>query len=120
MSVLMSTNCLLFNLVPSGYPQGLTTAAISSTSATLSWSEPPEEQQNGDIIGYIIHVVALEDNSTFGLSSTSTNITITALKPYHTYICVVAAQTAVGTGPFGIQLIFVTLEAGKTEYIIEI
>ena len=99
--------------MPSGYPQGLSTTTISATSATLSWSEPPLEQQNGVIIGYVISVLVLEDNSTFNLSSTSTSVTLTALKPYHTYICIVAAQTAVGTGPFGTQLTFLTLEAGK-------
>ena len=103
----------MFNPAPSGYPQGVSTSTISATSATLSWSEPPLEQQNGVIIGYIISVIVLEDNSTFNLSSTSTSITLTALTPYRTYICVVAAQTAVGTGPFGIQLSFMTLEAGK-------
>ena len=101
------------NPVPSGYPQGMSTTTISTTSATLSWSELPQEQQNGVIIGYVISVVVLEDNSTFSLSSTSTNVTLTTLKPYRTYICIVAAQTAVGTGPFGTQLSFVTLEAGK-------
>ena len=57
--------------------------------------------------------MVLEDNSTYSLFSTSTNITLTALKPYRTYICYVAAQTAVGTGPFGTQFTFLTLEAGK-------
>ena len=99
--------------MPTGYPQNLSVNTISATSAYLSWNELPLHQQNGIIIGYIISVFAFEDYSTFSLTSTSTDLIVTTLKPNRFYACRVAAQTSVGTGPFGTYFYFVTPEARK-------
>jgi hypothetical protein len=39
-------------LVPSGPPRNITVWAVSPTSIQVSWLPPPEEDQNGRIIGY--------------------------------------------------------------------
>ena len=70
------------------------------------------EEQNGDIIQYVVnvtHTVTLE-RAQYTLSTT--NITITNLEPYTDYVCVVAAATAAGLGPFSTLVHVRTLEAG--------
>ena len=104
---------IIFYSAPPGYVENFTIISVSATSITLSWEEPVQDQQHGIIIGYIINFLALDDYSTFNLTSTSTSLTVNTLKPYCTYACVIAAQTVAGTGPFGNQLIFTTLEARK-------
>ncbi len=84
----------------------------SAYSATLTWSPPPLEGQNGDITGYVIDVTVLETNETFQLSTVNTYLVVTALRPYRTYVCVIAAQTALGNGPFSAQFIVTTPEDG--------
>ena len=92
---------------------------MSSTSISLSWKEPVQDQQNGIIIGYIIKFQALDDFSTFNRTSTSTSLTVNMLKPYRSYVCTIAAQTVAGTGPFGNLLMFMTPEAGKITCVLK-
>ena len=86
---------------------------MSPYSIVINWEPPPEEEQSGVIIGYTIKVTQTDTLVATQYFTTSTSITITSLEPYTTYLCVVAADTAVGTGPFS-HLVFVqTLEAGQ-------
>ena len=104
---------LLILIVPSGYPQSIIANATSPFSIVINWNPLPEEEQSGVIIGYTINVTHTDTLVTIQYFTTSTNVTITSLEPYTTYVCVVAADTAVGTGPFS-HLIFVqTPEAGQ-------
>ena len=105
------TSCV--TIVPSGYPQSITANATSPFSIVINWDPPVEEQQSGVIVGYTINVTHTDMLVTTQYFTNSTSITITSLEPYTTYVCVVAADTAVGTGPFS-HLIFVqTPEAGQ-------
>ena len=88
--------------------------AVSNTydSITLSWNPPLLEEQNGDIVQYVVnitHTVTLE-RVQYVLSATS--ITVSGLEPYTNYVCVVAAATALGLGPFSTVIHIRTLEAG--------
>ena len=47
------------------------------------------------------------------LHSTTTSLTITTLNPHTTYICVIAAVTSAGVGPFSTQLTLQTPQARK-------
>ena len=48
--------------------------------------------------------------------SVSESVNVTALMPYTTYLCIVAASTAIGRGPFSTVTTVQTLEAGIKNY----
>ena len=69
-------------------------------SISLKWTPPPPKQQNGAIIRYIVNVTNIDTLETIKYYSTVTSITINGLDTYTMYVCIVAAETAVGVGPF--------------------
>ena len=82
----------------------------SSTTALISWQQPPIEDQNGPIIYYSLIVTDL----TFGFEDievnvTSLNYTVNNLEEYTTYSCIVAAVSPAGIGPYSTSLNFRTL-----------
>ena len=92
--------------------------ATSPYSATLTWEPPPHDKQNGIIIEYVIRVSILENNETINLYSTNTYLVVNTLRPYRTYVCVIAARTAIGTGPFGNQFILESPQDGNLRNIV--
>ncbi|XP_019848636.1 PREDICTED: phosphatidylinositol phosphatase PTPRQ-like [Amphimedon queenslandica] len=86
--------------IPSGYPKELAVNDTTSDSFTLTWNSLPYEEQSGDIIGYVVNVTHADTLSTVQYYTILTSIVITGLDPYTTYVCVVAAETSVGVGPF--------------------
>ena len=97
---------------PSMPPVNLTVEAATSDSVTLSWSPPDVHSQNGIITSYLINVTASETGETFQVSSTTTKLVIQSLRPFSTYLCAIAAEISVGTGPFSISVSIRTNEAG--------
>ena len=95
-------------------PVNLTVEATTSESITLSWSPPELQSQNGNITGYLINVTEIGTRETFQVSSATTNLVIQSLRPFTTYVCVIAAETSAGTGPFSISLTVQTNEAGTS------
>ena len=87
---------------------------ITSESFFLSWSPPPVEDRNGALTGYVIQVTNTTTGETFAVTSQENSTEIGSLKPYTTYICVVAAQTSVGVGPYSTTLMIQTDEDGKS------
>lgn len=108
-----TNNNNLFFTVPSGFPRDLTGTTNSAFSIYLSWNPPPLDEQSGDIVQYVINVTHAGTLVTTQYNSTTTYINITNLEPYTTYICVVAAGTSVGTGPFSHLFFIQTQESGK-------
>lgn len=104
---------LLHRLVPSGPVVNLTIEVTSSTSLFLRWEPPELEDQNGIIIGYVVNVTAVETGMTFQLSSSDSSLMATGLRPFTTYICRIAAITAVGVGPYSIAITAVTQQDGE-------
>ena len=86
---------------------------ISSRSLNLYWDPPNYSERNGDIQFYIVNVSVLESGETFEEITTTTNVLLTALRPYYTYSCVVTASTVVGQGPFSTAFIIRMPEDGK-------
>ena len=103
----------LLPIVPSGFPQAFHGITTSPYSGEFTWQPPPSDQQNGVIVNYVIQVTIVEMGDSFFLFSNSTTLTVTNLKPFRTYICIIAAQTSVGTGPYGTQFILYTPEDGE-------
>ena len=98
--------------VPSGPPLMFNAMAQSSESIILVWEPPSPEDQNGLIVGYTINITDLETGERYQCLSTSTNITIGSLTPFTTYICIIAARTNIGIGPFSTVVTVQTLEDG--------
>lgn len=82
-------------------------------SISLKWAPPSSDEQHGIITGYVINVTHADTLNTMQYRTTRTSINITGLDPYTTYVCVVAAETSVGVGPFSHLFFVQTEEAGK-------
>ena len=104
------------HVVPSGYPKQLDVNDTTSDSFTLTWDSLPYEEQSGDIIGYVVNVTHADTLSTVQYHTVVTSILVTGLDPYTTYVCVVAAETSVGVGPFSHLFFVQTDEAGRDDY----
>ncbi len=102
--------------VPGEYPSNFSVDVTSSTSAYLSWMPPPDESHNGDIVLYVVNVTVQETGERFQLTSETTYLEVTNLRPYRTYVCVIAAATSVGLGPFSTTFMVQTPEDGKLSF----
>ena len=101
-----------WNIVPSGYPENIGVSNITPSSAVISWSPPPLDQQNGLIIQYTVNMTEIRSGETFQLVSFTTQITANELSPFTTYSVVIEAYTAVGSGPCSTPYTFMTGEDG--------
>lgn len=107
----VSCNVMLLSFsVPRGSPQNISATEVSSRSATLSWSPPLPENQNGIITNYIINASIVPSRETFQLISESTVLEIDTLIPHTTYDILIAASTSVGSGPFSTEFVLHTSE----------
>ena len=91
-------------------------SALNSTSHSISlkWNPPPYDKQNGVIISYVINVTNAVTLVSVQYYTATTSIIISNLEPFTTYVCVVAAATSVGVGPFSHLLFVQTDEGGKS------
>ena len=104
-------------LGPSAPPQNVTTMVINSTAISISWDPPPFLDQNGDIIGYQLMITnqnrtnssAVVDNVRV---SNITSYVATELEEFEVYSIEIAAQTAIGLGPFNDPVSNQTFEDG--------
>lgn len=104
------------NAVPSGPPQSPSVSVLSSQRIEINWLPPLLPDQNGVITGYIIVVTPLITGISQQLITSVTNtLLVPNLAPFTTYVCIVAARTAQGRGPFSTVLTVQTLEAGKQQ-----
>ena len=87
--------------------------SVTSTTIRLRWELPSPENQNGEIIGYSVETTELDTSGTSIQFVVGLDLELTGLKPFTTYFLVIAAQTAVGIGPYSRVLYFRTLEDGK-------
>ena len=72
----------------------------SSTSLNISWSPPPEQDQNGVITAYNITYVTSGGNIMVDSTSGSTlSIELSGLLRFRNYNISVAASTSIGVGP---------------------
>lgn len=99
--------------VPTSAPIGLDVVSQSSTSVTVSWSPPQSERQNGIISRYSVNVTKSNSGESSLLSTADRSITLEQLDPFTTYLISVAAQTAIGLGPYTLPLTVTTNEDGN-------
>ena len=73
---------------------------------TLTWNPPAPSERNGIITGYNISITSLdsffEDPREF--FTTSEFLTVDSLDPHTDYVCIIAANTFVGIGPFSLEI----------------
>ena len=99
-------------VAPSGPPQNIIAQASRARSLYITWNPPVAGEQNGIITSYIVNITGVETGEQVQLTSQSLSVNVTGLTPYTTYLCIVAASTAIGPGPFSTQIIIRTPEAG--------
>lgn len=74
--------------------------ATSSRTATLSWDPPVPSLRNGEITSYTVNVSVVESEEMLQYTSLSADLELSSLRPYHTYMFMIAASTIAGEGPF--------------------
>ena len=115
MAELEFTLCVFTCVVPSGPPSEVKGHILNSTSVELLWQAPRESKQNGEIISYTVIISGNESGHLVlhKFTSNSSHIIFSQLRPFSEYNISVAADTAVGTGPFTAPSTFHTPEDGK-------
>ncbi len=98
--------------VPSSPIQNPIISGHTFNSVSLMWSAPAPEDRNGPIIEYKINVTVISTGQTYVLTSSTTNLEVTSLRPFTDYMFRIAALTAAGTGPYSTTLSITTLPAG--------
>ena len=101
---------LSIHVVPSGYPQSIGGTSTNPYFYILTWSPPIPRERGGTIIRYVINVTDTDNNQTTQYFTSATNLNITGLDPYTTYVCVIAAETSIGIGPFSDEVFIQTLQ----------
>ncbi|XP_036331556.1 neogenin isoform X2 [Rhagoletis pomonella] len=90
-----------YSSTPTEPPNNVTLEVTSSTSVTVHWEPPAEEERNGQITGYKIRYRKLKD--TPQVKSTPANIRyfeLNGLERHSEYQIKIAAMTVNGSGPF--------------------
>lgn len=95
---------------PSGPPQNLTVAVNDSRSLILNWDVPLPQDINGIITDYTINISSNLGISNILVGSNTTSFTLTSLRPFVAYTCVIAAHTSIGQGPFSTSMTLTTPE----------
>ena len=109
-----SSSLSLSFTVPSGPPQLFYGSATSPYVVSINWQPPVFTEQNGVITGYVVNITSLDTAVTWQLTTTNTTtLQIPNLTPYTNYVCIIAARTAIGVGPFSTVLDIQTLEDGE-------
>ena len=108
---------LLFT-VPSGSPENLKIALVTSHTLNLSWSPPLVSHHNGFIMNYFI-ICSLRDSIIYSTrtSGPSLQLSITGLEPFTNYTCSVRAATVVGDGPVAVIHTMTNEDCKLTLYI---
>jgi len=95
-------------------PMSLVVDHVTSESFSLHWSPPEGQFQNGIITGYLVNVTAIGTPEILQVSSITNSVVMRSLRPFTTYVCIVAAETSAGIGPFSIAITVQTNESGKS------
>ena len=102
----------MFLVVPSGAPQNVSVAAINPYTASVSWSTPSLEVQNGIIRNYTIVVTDVSNETILHVKQSATTLIIYNLKPINEYFVHIAAVT-IDIGPFSEPVSILMPESSK-------
>ena len=109
--------CVVFttftHTAPSGKPGEFHVHHRTPTSAQLSWTPIPKDQQNGIITGYTVQVVGPDFTREISITdATTTSTEVIGLRPITSYYFSISATTVAGTGPPA-RSFSITHEGGK-------
>ena len=92
---------------PSAAPQHVSVSASTPRSAVVRWRDPPLDDQNGQIVHYMVKYFPTNDRSSVREEEVEAaegqdviEHVVNQLQPFTTYAFVVAAATDAGRGPF--------------------
>lgn len=87
--------------VPTGYPRQVRLDAPSPTEVAVSWAPPPEDERNGELLGYKIFYKAEEDSEEAmeAVPATPAAYTLTDLRRFTRYSVQLLAFNPAGDGP---------------------
>ncbi len=85
---------------------------MNSTALTLTWEPPVFEEINGAIREYSISMIEVDTSASFQFVSVATQLDISDLHPYYTYLFQVAAET-VALGPYSATISVQLPQDGK-------
>ena len=107
--------------VPSGPPTNSTSMEVSSRSFILAWDLPAPSERNGIITGYNISITSLDSlfEEPQQFFTTELSLTVDQLEPHTDYVCIIAANTYIGIGPFSLEITVTTAQDGKKSFIAE-
>ena len=109
----MSLELVFFLLsVPTRSPQTPSAVTRNSRAIFCTWTPPPIDHQNGQIVEYRVNVTEVITGRVFVLVSTITSLEITSLHPDYVYQWVVTAVTT-GVGPYTAMSTVRTPEDGE-------
>ena len=98
----------VYTTVPSAAPQHVSVSASTPRSARVRWRDPPLDDQNGQIVHYVVRYFLADDRNSVkeeeveaaeGQDDVIEHV-VDQLQPFTTYEFAVAAATAAGQGPF--------------------
>ena len=98
---------------PDAAPLNLVVSIVDATSASATWGAPRVENQNGEILSYLVNITHTTTGMVQTFSTATTDHAIATLHPDYSYFYSVAAVNSVGSGPFRIQVIRMP-EAGES------
>ncbi len=125
---LLSARCVLARLIdkfkniifsvtylgPYGAPRSVVTSVTGTTTASVAWSDPDPDLQNGIIVYYTILLVDVMFETPDRLYNTTlTSFNFSGLEEYARYSVLIAAVTVGGAGPFSTAVNFTTREASE-------
>ncbi|XP_030368037.1 receptor-type tyrosine-protein phosphatase delta isoform X30 [Strigops habroptila] len=91
--------------IPSGPPRKVEVEAVNSTAVKVSWRSPVSNKQHGQIRGYQVHYVRMENGESKGqpmlkdiMLADAQEMIISGLQPETTYSFTVTAYTTKGDG----------------------
>ncbi|CAF3856734.1 unnamed protein product [Adineta steineri] len=96
---------------PSSSPINVIVQLISTTSLSVHWNPPLDNETNGEIIAYKIHCLASNETNSIHLANISSDVKglfIKSLMENMEYCISIAARTRIGYGPYS-QPICVTM-----------
>ena len=102
---------MLMLAAPSSAPSTPDVHNYTTQSISLTWGVPLEEDLNGALRQFVVHVFEHETGRAWNETSNDKNHTLDNLHPYYTYDISVAAET-VSVGPFSMNITVQLAEEG--------